>query len=203
MKKAFFFQVILLLSAYTYAQSNAVMTAKMGANTNELQTVLYFEEIGYEKFSVKSAELKGKNYQIIIKEFKDGKVFLSDTVFNSKEDEYFRIKEDSLSFAVLTKASDINEFKIQFQFNGFSFSRKYKILAKEKNEFVLKDFLGAKSEIPINLTGSNDILAYMMPYVKADKSKTYCEVAQSGTDPEKLYETYKIPHYFLVKLRFE
>ncbi len=64
-----------------------------------------------KKFSIRSAELKGKNFQIIIKEFKDGTIFLSDTVFNSKEDEYFRIKEDSLSFAVLTKASDINGFK--------------------------------------------------------------------------------------------
>lgn len=203
MKRAFFLQVILLFSTYSYAQSIAVMTARTGANTNELQTVLYFEEIGYERFSIKSDELKGKNFQIIIKEFKGGKISLSDTVFNSKEDEYFRIKEDSLSFAVLTKVSDINEFKIQFQFNGFSFSRKYKILAKERDKFALKDFLGAKSEIPIHLTGRNYILAYMMPYVKKDKSEAYCEVAQSGTDPEKLYDTYKIPHYFLVELIFE
>ncbi len=48
-EKAFILQVILLLSNYSYAQSSAVMTASMGANTNGLQTVLYFEEIGYEK----------------------------------------------------------------------------------------------------------------------------------------------------------
>lgn len=152
---------------------------------------------------IKSDSLRGKNYQVIINEFTQGKLVKTDTVFNSKEDAYFRIKADSLPLAVLTKMSDLNYFKIQFQFNGFSAERKYPVLPAEREKFTLKSFFGAKPRLPVNLKGSNYIMAYMMPYVRADKSETYCEVAQSGIDPEKLYGTYKIPHYFLVAICFE
>jgi hypothetical protein len=32
------------------------------------------------------------------------------------------------------------------------------------------------------------------------KSASYCEVAQSGMDPEKLFDKFKIPHYYLIEL---
>jgi hypothetical protein len=99
--------------------------------------------------------------------------------------------------------SDNNEFKIDFQFNGFSTSRRYKVFPQERDKFALKSFFGTKPENPIDLNSKNYILAYMMPYVRKDKSEAYCEVAQSGIDPEKLYDSYKIPHYFLVELKFD
>ena len=43
----------------------------------------------------------------------------------------------------------------------------------------------------------------MTPYIRADKSEAYCEVGQSGVNPEHLYDSYKIPHYFLVEVKFK
>ena len=43
----------------------------------------------------------------------------------------------------------------------------------------------------------------MTPYIRADKREAYCEVAQSGVDPEHLYDCDKIPHYFLVEVKFK
>ncbi|MCJ7935964.1 MAG: hypothetical protein MUW56_20630 [Chryseobacterium sp.] len=203
MKKQLALTLMIFLGYFSYAQTNAIIKAKEGLSFNDLQRILYFEGINNEKFIIKSDSLKGKNYQIIIKEFKKGKLTKIDTVFNSKEDEYFRIKTDSLSFAVLTKMSDFNYFKIQFQFGGFSSKRKYAVLPTERDKFTLKSFFGNKSDLPINLKGTNYFLAYMMPYVRKDKSEAYCEVAQSGIDPEKLYDNYKIPHYYLIAIRFE
>jgi hypothetical protein len=197
------FFLLVLAGHSSLGQSTPVIQTRHGLGLNDLQHILYFEGISHEKFSIKSDSLKGKNYQIIIKEFKEGKLIKTDTVFNSKEDEYFRIKTDSLSFAVLTKMSDLNYFKIQFQFDGFSSDRKYPVSPARKDKFALKSFFGPKSELPVNLNGLNYFLAYMTPYVRKDKSEAYCEVAQSGIDPEKLYDKYKIPHYFLTAIRFE
>lgn len=192
-----------LLGSVACGQTNATIETKHELNFNDLQHIMYFEGISNQKFSIKSDSLKGKNYQIIIKEFKLGKLSKTDVVFNSKEDEYFRIKTDSLSFAVLTKMSELSYFKIQFQFDGFSSDRKYSVNPTEKDKFTLKSFFGPKTQLPVNLKGLNYFLTYMMPYVRKDKSEAYCEVAQSGIDPEKLYDQYKIPHYFLIAIQFE
>jgi hypothetical protein len=203
MRKLFIFLFLIFVGCFSYGQSNAIIETKQGLSFSDLQNILYFERIGYQKFNIKSNEINGKNFEIIIKEFKEGKLVKIDTVFNSNEDEDFKLKSDSLSFAVLTQISELNYFKIWFQFNGFSKDRKYPVQPSEKEKFALKNFFGAKTELPINLNGLNYFLAYMMPFVKKDKSEAYCEVAQSGTDPEKLYDKYKIPHYFLIAIRFE
>jgi hypothetical protein len=203
MKKQLVSLILILCGYFSYGQTNATIKTKHGLNFHDVQNILYFEGISNQKFNIRSDSLKGKNYQVIIKEFTGGKLTVIDTVFNSKEDEYFRIKTDSLNFSVLTKMSDLNFFKIQFQFDGFSAGRKYPVLPSEHDKFALKSFFGPKSELPINLAGSTYILAYMMPYVRPDKSEAYCEVAQSGIDPEKLYDKYKIPHYYLIAINFE
>jgi len=203
MKKKIALLMLIFVGHFSYGQSNATIENKHGLSIVDLQNLLYFEGISLEKFNIKSTELNGKNYQIIIKEFVNGNLTKTDTVFNSKEDEYFRIKADTLPFNVLTKMSDLNYFKIQFQFRGFSSDRKYSVLPSERDKFTLKSFFGAKTELPINLNGLNYLLSYMMPFVRNDKSEAYCEVAQSEVDPEKLYDKYKIPHYFLIAIRFE
>ena len=105
--------MLIFVGHFSYGQSNAIIQTKHGLSIGDLQHLLYFESISLEKFSIKSNDLNGKNFQIIIKEFKNGNLIKTDTVFNSKEDEYFRIKSDSLPFEVLTKMSDLNYFKIQ------------------------------------------------------------------------------------------
>ncbi len=203
MKNLFLLVSLSILGSYVYAQNTATMISKPGLNFKDLQHILYFEGIDLQKFNIKSPELKGKNFQIIIKEYQKGALTKTDTVFNSKEDEYFRIKTDSLNFAVLTKMHDRNYFKIQFQFDGFSSARKYNVAPETMEKFTLKSFFGAKPQLPIVLSKLNYVLAYMMPYVREDKSEVYCEVAQSGINPEKLYEQYKLPHYFLIGINVE
>ena len=203
MKKQLLLLLLTFLGQLTFGQSNAIIETKRGLNFNDLQNILYFEGINYQKFSIQSDSLKGKDYQVIIKEFQLGKLSKTDTVFNSKELEYFRIKADTLNFAVLTRMTEAGLFKFQIQFDGFSSDRKYPVAAANKDKFTLKSFFGPKTKLPVNLKGLNYFLAYMTPYVRPDKSEAYCEVAQSGIDPEKLYDKYKIPHYFLVAIRFE
>ena len=203
MRKIILTAISILVMLASFAQDSATLTTRSGVSSGDLQTILYFEGISFQKFNIKSAALKGRDYQIIIKEFKDGRNVRNDTAFNSHEDAYFRIKDDSLAFTVLTRMLESNEFKVSFQFNGFSITRRYNVVVGARDKFALKSFFGPKPNNPISLKEKNYLLAYMMPYVRKDKSEAYCEVAQSGVDPEKLYDKYKIPQYFLIELRFD
>lgn len=178
------------------------MRAAYGSDNDDLMSVLYFENIGLAKMTFTGADLKNKNFQISIKEFVRGKLTKTETVFDSREDEYFRIKSDRFGFRVLTKATAQNTVKFDFQFDGFSKAKEYKVAAGQR-EFALKTFLGNKPEISIPTGANAYILTYMMPFVKKDGSKQYCEVVQADVKPEDLGAKYDIPTYFLIDIKFE
>lgn len=198
----------LLLAAFVlfaptvYAQSDIKMSAQYGSENSELQSVLQFENIGLNKMIFDGNDLKDKDFQITIKEFIGGKLSKTHLVFDSREDAYFKIRSSKFAFRVLTKTTSENTVKFDFQFNGFSVGKEYKV-AEGQKEFAQKTFLGSKLEQAIPLGANAYILTYMMPYVKKDGSKQYCEVAQSGINPEELGIKYSIPTYFLIDIKFQ
>ncbi len=100
--------------------SDIKMQVKYGSENPDLMNVLYFEDIGLNKMSFTGNDLKGKDFQISVKEFVNGKLAKNEVVFDSTEDEYFRIKGDKYGFRILTKTTPEHTVKLQFQFNGFS-----------------------------------------------------------------------------------
>lgn len=183
------------------AQSDIKMQNKYGSENVDLLSVLRFEEIGISKLIFSGNDLKGKNFQISVKQYDKGKLTKTDVVFDSREDEYFRIKSDKFVVRVLTKITAEETAKFDFQFDGFRKGREYKV-GKNKFGFAQKDFLGSRSEAAIQLNKSTYILTFMMPYKKKDGSEQYCEVAQSGVNPEEFGTKYAIPVYFLIDIKF-
>ena len=181
--------------------SDIKMQVGYGSENPDLMNVLYFEDIGLNKMSFTGNDLNGKNFQISVKQFVNGKLAKNEVVFDSTEDEYFRIKSDKYGFRILTKTTSEHTVKLQFQFNGFSKMVEYKIAADQKG-FASKTFLGSKSETFIPVNEDTYILTYMMPYEKKDGSKQFCEVAQSGIKPEDFGTKYAIPNYFLISIKF-
>ena len=184
------------------------MRVNYGSENIDLQSILQFEDIDLNKMRFSGNDLKDKDFQISIKEFVGGKLTKTDLVFDSTEgayvkgDDYFRIKSDKFGFRVLTKVTSENSVKFDFQFNGFSKQKEYKVAAGQK-EFALKSFLGSKPELSMPLNTNTYILTYMMPYVKKDGSTAYCEVAQSDVNPEDYGKKYAIPVYFLIDIKFQ
>lgn len=201
-----FLSLALGLSVTTSAQNNlspgVVLSAETGSRSADLQSILYFEGINMEKFMIRGTELSGRDFQLNVKEFVEGRLVKTDTIFNSHEDAYFRLKADSLPFRAISKITESGVFKIRFQFNGFAVNREYQLSATEKNKFTLKDFLSQKKEMSIDFAKGNYLLAFMPPYIRPNKSEAYCEVAQSGTDPEKLFDKYGLRHYYLFEISF-
>ena len=190
-----------LLAAGAFAQTAVKLTNKYGAENADLQNVLFFEGISLEKLAFSGTNLKNKNYQISIKKFVDGNLAQSEVVFDSKEVEYLKIPGDQLALRVFAQVTSANTIKFAIQSEQYRVDREYKVNPDQK-EFALKHFMGAQTEQSISLTENNHMLAFMMPYVKKDGWKAYCEVVQSGVSPEELGKKYAIPLYFLIDIKF-
>ena len=201
-KLSFLLLALFLFVSGTRAQSDIRMKMAYGSENVDLMSLLYFENIGFGKMMFAGEDLKGKDFQISIKEFVGGNAGRSEVVFDSKEDDYFKVKDNNFTFRLLTKTTAENTVRFQFQFSGFSKLKEYKIPAGQK-EFALKSFLGRAPDLLIPLGKPTNILTYMLPYSKVDGSTTYCEVVQSDVRPEDLGKKYAIPTYFLIDIKFE
>lgn len=197
-----FLTIITSIVAQSPNRSDIKMRSEYGSKDADLMSVLYFEDIGVNKMIFSGNDLSGKNYQITVKKFIKGKLVSSDVVFNSTEDEYFKIRGDKFTFRILTKTTTENIAKFYFQFSGFSKQKEYKIGPNDK-AFASKTFLGDQEDITIPINQETYILTYMMPYKKKDGSTQYCEVAQSGISPEEFGLKYAIPTYFLIAIKFQ
>ena len=71
--------------------------------------------------------------------------------------------------------------------------------------YVLKDFFGSEKEwfISGNLDRDIPIFAIITPSMNADGTKSYCKVVQSEIIPEEFGLHFKIPHYFLITIKFK
>jgi hypothetical protein len=209
--------LIVLQSTFTFAQtiagqklktmdssksSDIKMRSEYGSDNPDLLSVLQFEDIGLSKMIFTGKDLTDKDFQITVKEFTNGKLAKQEVVFDSKEAEQFKIKSDKFMFKILTKTTAAHTAKFDFQFNGFSTGREYKIGENFKG-FAQKDFIGSRKEIAIPLNADTYILTYMMPFAGKDGSTSYCKVAQSGINPEEFGNKYAIPTYFLIDIKFQ
>jgi hypothetical protein len=182
--------------------SDIKMRSEYGSDNPDLLSVLRFEDIGLSKMIFTGKDLINKDFQITLKEYTNGKLAKQEVVFDSKEAEMFKIKSEKFMFKILTKITPQNTAKFDFQFSGFSTMKEYKVGENFKG-FAQKDFLGSAKETSIALNASTYILIYMMPYIKKDGSGAYCEVAQSGINPEDFGTKYAIPTYFLIDIKFQ
>ena len=185
------------------SQETPFISITSGTESDEMRDLMAFQKIDYESVKIKGAGLAGKNYKITLKEFSNGKLVKSETIFDSSRDNFFRIKSDSLKFKVLTQVDATNHFNLMLNFGRFSISERYLVPPHPPSDYVLKNFLGGKDNMPIQLDADNYIFAYMTPFLHGDGSASYCEVAQSGVNPEKLFDKFKIPHYYLLEMSFQ
>jgi putative heme iron utilization protein len=201
MKQIAILITVLILSIQSFGQS-AKMTMKYGTEIKEVNQLLQFQNIFIEAINFKDSLLNGKFYQLFIQEFKNGILVNTDTLFDGTESEYFKIKGDSLSFKFYTQIEN-NVLKVQFINNRFSSKKSTYTTFPNNREYVLKNFLGSKKELEIPIDKPFYIFAIITPTINKDGSGSYCSVAQSDTDPEQFGTNFKIPHYFLIQMKFK
>lgn len=201
MKKIISLIVILLFVQTTKAQEEVKMMLDYRIKDQDLKTLLMFENIGFVKLSFKG-KLKDRYYEINIKEFKNGKLTKIEKLFDAGESEYFKLKNDSLSLTLLTKNTD-DQLILQIKGKGF-FSKKLIYDTFKKNgDYALKDFSSREQSYYVPNKKPFPIFGIITPTRYPDGSSSYCEVAQSGVNPEDLGEKFNIPHYFIIEMKFK
>lgn len=203
MKKVIY--LLTFISSLTFAQ-NIKVTSNYGSENKDVQDLISFENIFFNKLNFQSENLKGKFYKIVLDEFRNGKLVKTSVLFDGSEADIFKIDNDKLSLKFAFKLSDgkLKTFVIGNTASGQGFYSKkfYSKLYNDEDDYALKNFFGSKEEISLDINKVNAIFAIITPTIHKDGSGSYCEVAQSDVAPEKLGEKFKIPHYFLVTIKF-
>jgi len=184
------------------AQNIVKMTNNYGSENSEIQDLLDFENIYVEQLHFESESLKGKQYQIHIEEYKNGKHVRTEMLFDGLESDYFKMDAAKESVKFFFKMKD-GKLATYIRGKKFGSKKSYFKLTSDADKYALKDFFGSKEELKIDFTKKNAVFAIITPTLHKDGSGSYCEVAQSEIAPEKLGEHFKIPHYFLVTITFQ
>jgi hypothetical protein len=201
MKLKIIFILALLSNAIT-AQDFIKMTNNYGSQNTEIQDLIDFENIYIEQLNFSSLNLIGKSYEINIEEYKNGVLLSTIKLFDGSETDFFKIntKEEILKF--FFRVSD-GKLKTYIRGKKFGSKKSYFNLMSDSDQYVLKDFFGNKEVLNLDINSKNTLFAIITPTIHNDGSSSYCEVVQSEIKPEKLGEHFKIPHYFLITIKFK
>lgn len=75
---------LFLISNFAFSQNTIKMTYKYGSDNGEIQDIIDFENIYIETLNFEGDLLNGKNYQINLEEYKNGKLTTKKLLFNSQ-----------------------------------------------------------------------------------------------------------------------
>jgi hypothetical protein len=179
------------------------MFTEFGSKNNEINSLMLFENIGVEKVSFEGSELIGKYYEINLKEYKKGKLTNTKKLFDIEGVDFLKIDSIYTSFKFFEKIKD-NKITIFIESpRMYGEKSTFKIEKGKEQDYILKDFQGTKKFIYVPTNEEYPILAIITPTKQKDGSSSYCEVAQSEVSPEKFWEKFEIPHYFVITIKFK
>ncbi len=207
MKRKIILAVLLAASldypSFGQQKSDLKMKSDYGSDNKEMLDLFRFENIDYYKIKFTGKELKTKTYTITVKEIWGGKVKSEKIVFDSKEMagmELDKVNDTTLNLNVMSKLTSKNKLKVSFMFPRFSTTKEYDAL--ETNEYSLRN-LADESKLEIAYGNQFYFLAYILPYKRADGSKSWCEVGSNGKDIENWGKKFGIKHYLLFEMKFK
>ena len=201
MKKNLFALGLLLVFLNSYSQKSVKMISKYGTTNKDIVSLMRFQNITLESLSFESSELIGKSYEVNLKEYKKGKLVKIKNLLDG--DKYVEIDSINVTLKFISKIE--NDKMTIFIETARMFSDKMTFdLEKHKgNDYVLKDFQGNKDFTNVSINEEFPILAIITPVELEKGYFSYCEIAQSEIEPEKFGEKFKIPHYFVITMKFK
>jgi site-specific DNA-cytosine methylase len=162
---------------------------------------------GIEKLNISFANSEiflGKNFKIIIRKYKNGKIEIEKNVIDTKNEGLPKIGKN-FNFSIVSQHILQNE-KIAFYFPNFFNKQIFEINKKFKDgTFLLRDVCGNESEkIDFEVGKETQIALITPPNNNPSKGNLgYCEVSKGNIDVVKWYEKYKISEFFLLYLIIE
>lgn len=203
MKTKIVFILLIFSFQINYSQKTVKMITEYGSKNTEISNLMLFQNIESEKISFESSEIKGKFYEINLKEFKNGKLVNTKNLFDLKIVDYLKIDSTYTSFNYFSKIEDDKMVVFIQTPHAYSEKMTFKLTKGKGSDYVLKDFQRDKEFLSVSLNEEFPILTIITPVKQENGRSSYCEVAQSEIVPEKYWEKFKIPHYFVISVKFK
>jgi hypothetical protein len=201
MKKTLFVLCLFVIFLNSYGQKTVKMISKYGTKNKDITSLMRFQNITLESLSFESSELIGKSYEVNLKEYKKGKLVKTKKLLDGEK--YIEIDSINVTLKFLSKIeNDKMEIFIETE-RMFSDKMTFNLEKHKGNDYVLKDFQGNKDFINVSINQEFPILAIITPVELEKGYFSYCEIAQSEIEPEKFGEKFKIPHYFVITMKFK
>lgn len=195
------FSFTLLFICFSSLAQEAEMTIRTGIQDEDLKLILDFENTQVDELEFRGQALQNKYYVARLKEYKEGELVETTTLFDERGNGYFKVDTSFTSFKFLSKI-DRDELKIWIRGKRFGSKQSFFELDSKNGRYVVKDFLGSKTSIDVPTYEPFYIFAVITPNRSANGTGSYCRVAQSDIAPEQFGKEFNIPHYFLVEMEF-
>ena len=204
----FIFYILTFFTLTEHAQDHKVEmiskfdSAELGSNKWALES---FQGIDKLDISFTNAQkLIGKNFKIIIRKYKKGKIEIEKVVIDTKLEGLPTIGKD-FKFSILSQQL-LNNQKIAFFFSNFSNKQIFDVNKKYKDvSFLLRDVCGSEND-KVNFTIGNETQIGLITPPNIDSSKGnlgYCEVSKGNINVAEWYQKYKIAEFFLLYILIE
>lgn len=206
MNKTYLILLSLIVTKLTFGQSTNTalkMISKNSSDNSEIRDILRFEGIEYLKMKFTGKELQNKTYHLTVKEIWDGKIVRDTTVFNSKNvriEQFQKVNDTTLNFKVISKLIHKNKLRMTFRFAQFEVTKEYDAI--DSYDYSLRN-IAEESKMEIGYDKKFYLLAYILPNIREDGSKSWCDVGTNGANIEKWGEKFGIKHYLLFEMKFE
>ena len=215
MKRAKTFLIIGFLIFPTipmFSQIDSTTIYYQGIENKELSTICRLSDIQIQKIFCKDTLLRGKVFNIIIKEYKKGKICSEKNfnikaevqrvpmVINGKSITYIIDYTDKTGFGKSTNSLTLtfaglwnkNNFKLNIEYPGVSISH---ILKGTSNYSLRPANPCSESELTVPINTEYPILAYTPPFDTGTELRSYCLLGEE--DVLDWYDKFKVKHYYV------
>jgi hypothetical protein len=205
-------QTLILLGAFSLTHNSIAATqdednyrilfsASNQIENDDLMNLYRFQNIQIAKVKFTGKGLWGKDFKLLVQEVIDGRPQKKQAIFDSKEDEFFKLKEQEFTFTVLAQRTMNNRVRFDFRFLGYGFTKEFSVKA-EQQDFVLKSAQDDEDEIEVKTGREFNFLSFIMPYKSRQGSYRYSDFDPLSVRPDAMGKKFGIPRYFLMQIEF-
>lgn len=178
-----------------------LFSANNQLENDDLMNLYRFQNIQIAKVKFTGKGLWGKNFKLYVQEVVDGKPQRKQAIFDSSEDDFFKIKEQEFTFNVLAQRTPLNKVRFDFRFLGYGFTKEFTVKV-DQQDFVLKSAQDGEDELEVKAGREFNFLSFIMPYKSQHGSLRYSTFEPLSVRPDAMGKKFGIPRYFLMQIEF-
>ncbi len=218
MKKLFLILTVLISSFAGFSQTDSTIIYSKYIEDQDLINICELTDIQIQKIYCEDTLLRGKVFNIIIKEFKKGKIHstinlninankqIIPFVMNGDTMFYEIDYTDKTGFGDSTKSVTLtfsgilkkDKFKLKIGYPGLSITQEL----NGKSNYSLRianSCSDNKMKVPLNI--EYPILVYTPPFDTGSNIQSYCLLGEEN--PNDWYNKFKVKHYYVIYLEIK